>query len=89
MVKMSKEDKASIKKIYKDKLLTKFKADKMDYNDETKEKFLKFLKGHDVMVSQRNANFVLKREINRFRKSPLYDLEFDDQLNEAIRIIRK
>ena len=45
------------------------------------------LKEKNISISEKSAAFVLKREMNKFTKSPLYDLEFDNQLVEAIRIV--
>ncbi len=80
-----KKEKGAIQKIYEDKLLGKFVKPKTQYNDETREAFLKLLREKNIELSRRTAFFILKREIDRYKKRELYDLEFDDQLKAAIK----
>jgi carboxyl-terminal processing protease len=84
---ISKEDSEIIKNIYKDKILEVFIKENKEYNQLNKNKFMALLKEKKFSISEKSANFILKREITKFTKSPLYDLEFDNQLGEAIRII--
>jgi carboxyl-terminal processing protease len=84
---ISKEDSDKIKILYKNKTLEKFVKENKEYNQVNKNKFMALLKEKNLTVSEKSANFILKREIYKYTKSPLYDLEFDNQLGEAIRII--
>jgi carboxyl-terminal processing protease len=85
---ISKEDTDKLRIIYRDKILEKFIKDNKEYNPETQKKFLALLKEKNLSIQEKDANFILKKEINRFSKSPLYDLEFDNQLIEAIKTVQ-
>ncbi|MCP4134190.1 MAG: S41 family peptidase [bacterium] len=87
--KLSKEDKASLNKIYKEKLLDKFVIKGMIYNAETKNKLKAYLEGKKIKLSDKTTNFILKSKINRYKKRALYDLEFDNQLVSAINKLNK
>ncbi len=89
MNKIPKSDKENINKIFKDRLLEEFIKTHKVYNDENREKLMQYLKDKNMKISKDSASFIFKRELYKFSKSPLYDLEFDNQLNEAIRIISK
>lgn len=80
-----KDDKEGLKKLLKENLLRKFlKAHpNAQYNDKTINQFSAFLKRKGVQVSDITARYLLKREM--ILKSPLYDLEFDNQLRRAIK----
>ena len=78
-----------LKKISKDKLLNEFVSIKTVYNDNTKSEFKKFLSGRNVKISDTTADFILKREVSKYHKSQIYDLEFDNQLTAAIEKLKK
>ncbi len=82
--KMSKEDTINLKTIRSKKLLDHFAKKGMEYNDETKKRFMQFLLSKKLKLTERTANFILKNRINRYKKQVLYDLEFDKQLTTAI-----
>ena len=73
-----------IKKISKDKLLNEFVSIKTVYNEKTKSEFKNFLQSRNIKISDVSADFLLKREIGKYHKSQIYDLEFDNQLTAAI-----
>jgi carboxyl-terminal processing protease len=85
---ISIEDSDKLRVIYKEKILEKFAKDHKEYNEETQKKFMALLKEKNLLMSEKDANFILKKEINRYAKSPLYDLEFDNQLVEAVKIVQ-
>ena len=78
-----------LKKISRDKLLNEFVSIKTAYNDKTKEEFKKFLLSKNVKISDTTADFILKREITKYHKDQIYDLEFDNQLTAAIEKLSK
>ncbi len=80
-----KSEEKAIQKIYMNKILAGFVNTKTRYNEETKKSFIELLRDKKIELSSRTAFFLLKREINRYRKKALYDLEFDDQLKAAIK----
>ena len=83
--KFSEEDMKGLKALREKKLMDDFASRDTAYDDETRTSFRAFLTERGVRLSERTADFVLKDWINRYRKKPLYDLEFDIQLNEAVR----
>ncbi|MBP7734994.1 MAG: S41 family peptidase [Spirochaetes bacterium] len=85
--KLSEGEMKNLKVIRDRKLLEQFVKKDMDYTVETKEAFRRLLAKNGVTLSDKTVNFILKDWIYRFRKKPLYDLEFDQQLNEAIKHI--
>ena len=85
--KISPEDKDQIEVIMKKKILENFAVSNKSYNDDTRQKFRRLLKDNNITISEKTADYILKREILKYSKPPLYDLEFDNQLNESIRII--
>ena len=85
--KLSEEDMKNIKIVRDKKLLEQFVKKDTEYTPDTRESFGKYLVKNDVVLTGRTADFILKDWIYRFRKKQLYDLEFDTQLNEAIKNI--
>jgi carboxyl-terminal processing protease len=84
---ISKEDTEKIRIIYKEKIVDKFAKSNKEYTRENINKFVEYLKEKKLSISEKNAAFVLKREINKYGKTPIYDLDFDNQLVEAVKII--
>lgn len=81
---LSSEDRESLKKIQEKKLLESFVTDDLTYNEETRKGFVEMLEANDVKLSDKAAHYILKNRINRYQRKPLYDLEFDNQLKEAV-----
>jgi carboxyl-terminal processing protease len=78
-----------LKKISRDKLLNEFVSIKTVYNEKTKAEFKKFLQDKSVKISDTTADFILKREITKYHKDQIYDLEFDNQLTAAMEKLNK
>ena len=74
----------ALKKISRDKLLNEFVSVKTVYDEKTRSEFKKFLTARNINISERTADFLLKREVGKYHKNRIYDLEFDNQLNAAI-----
>lgn len=73
-----------LKKVSRDKLLNEFVSIKTVYNDNTKAEFRKFLQSRNIKISDSTADFIFKREVAKYHKNQIYDLEFDSQLTSAI-----
>lgn len=84
---ISKPDKENIKIISKKDILNNFVKSHKMYNKENIKKFKNLLKKEGLSIADKNAEYILKKEVYRYKKTPLYDLEFDKQLTEAIKII--
>ncbi|MCB1176399.1 MAG: peptidase S41, partial [Leptospiraceae bacterium] len=75
-------------KILKDKLLSKFTKDNPEgYSEKTINKLLAQLKNDNIKIRPVFAKFLLKREYSLSQKQPIFDREFDPQLNKAIEIL--
>lgn len=74
----------ALKKISKDKVLNEFVSIKTVYDEKSRLEFKKFLTGKNIVISDKTADFLLKREVGKYHKNRIYDLEFDNQLNAAI-----
>jgi carboxyl-terminal processing protease len=85
--KLSESEMKNLKIIRDKKILEHFVRKETDYTEETKASFRGALVKNGVTLSDKTANYILKDWIYRFKKKPLYDLEFDLQLNEAIKHI--
>jgi len=85
----SDSDRENIRLMNKKKFWDKFVSKDMVYNSESKGKFRKFLKNNNIKLSSETGNLLLKNRIFRYKKRPLYDLEFDNQLVSAIGKITK
>jgi carboxyl-terminal processing protease len=87
--KMSKEDRDAMNVINRDKLVEKYGHNAKDYSDQNRQAFRDYLKKNNVAVSDRLSDMLLKDNIYRYQKRPVYDLEFDDQLVSAIDLLNK
>lgn len=85
--KLSESEMKNLKIIRDKKILEHFVRKETDYTEETKASFRGALVKNGVTLPDKTANYILKDWIYRFKKKPLYDLEFDLQLNEAIKHI--
>lgn len=84
----SESDMKGIRALHEKKLLERFAVKQTKYTQETRESFHRYLEEHQVVLSPHAADFVLKEWLYRHGKRPVYDLEFDRQLNEAVKRMR-
>lgn len=84
---LSAADRESSREIERKKILEKFINNDMDYNDVMVKRFQLFLKNNGITLSERAMRYILKSSLLRYKKRPLYDLEFDNQLVEALKKI--
>ncbi|MDY6934320.1 MAG: S41 family peptidase [Spirochaetota bacterium] len=82
-------DKENISVIIKEGLTEKFVASNGIYSDENVKRFKDFLDSKGLSISLHSAGFILKREISKYSKRPIYDMEYDNQLKQAIAIINE
>jgi len=87
MATISREEQKQINILLKEKILQNFIDKHPKYDEATRKEFKDVLEKNNIKLSDDTANFILKSEIYRFAKKPLYDLEFDNQLSEAMKII--
>lgn len=77
-------DRKNLGRILNDRLVTEFVKNNKTYNDTTVAAFKRFLEEKGLPLSDKVARFHLKHEIGRLQPSPLYDLEFDSELQKAL-----
>ncbi|HRT76644.1 MAG TPA: S41 family peptidase [Spirochaetota bacterium] len=85
--KLSESEMKNLKIVREKKILEQFVRKETEYTEETKASFRAALSKDGVILPDKTANYILKDWMYRFKKKPLYDIEFDLQLNEAIRHI--
>jgi carboxyl-terminal processing protease len=88
-VKLTKSESTNVVLFQKKKLLKKFYKKGMKYDDATRTLFRNFLKRNSIELSSRTSDFILKEQVNRYRKRKSYDLEFDTQLTKTLEYIAK
>jgi carboxyl-terminal processing protease len=84
---LTEGDMKNMKAVKDRKLLDAFVKKDTEYTPESKKAFCAYLSQNGITLSEKAACFMLKDRLIRFKKKPLYDLEFDNQLNRAIRQI--
>ncbi len=85
--KLSENDMKNLKIARDKRLFEEFGKKETEYTPEAKIAFRQFLSKNGVSLSEKTGNFFLKDWIFRYKKKPLYDLEFDAQLTEAMKRI--
>ncbi len=86
---ISQDEQKQINIMMKKKLLDTFAETHKKYNEETRKQFYEFIKKNNIDLSSKTADYVLKNEIAGISKRPVYDLEFDRQLREALKVINE
>lgn len=82
------DEKTQIDKLLKQNLLQEFvKENSSGYTPENIQKWLDKLQSLDIKIRPALAKYLLKREYQLTEKAPIYDLEFDPQLQRAIEIL--
>jgi carboxyl-terminal processing protease len=82
-------DNEGLKSIGRKRLLAEFVDSKTEYNKEARDTFKKILAENNIKLTQKTADYILKREIGKYHKSLPYELEFDNQLITAIEKLKK
>lgn len=82
-------DNDGLKAIGRGGILAGFVDSKTEYNMDTRNKFKAILAEKKIKLSDKTADYILKREIGKYHKSLPYDLEFDNQLITAIDRLKK
>ena len=80
----TKKERFHIRDIIETKILEKFIKENKTYNEDSVKKLKTLLKENDIILTDYALRYVLKREINRMGKPPVYDLELDTQLLKAL-----
>ncbi|MGL4370581.1 MAG: hypothetical protein ACRCUT_13045, partial [Spirochaetota bacterium] len=73
---------------FNDKLFEEFSKTHPEYNAENRKLFADFLKGKNISLSDKVSSYFYKQELYRYKQNPLYDLEFDQELNKALELYK-
>jgi hypothetical protein len=85
---LSKDEQRELTRANNDKSIEEYLNSKIDYNDQTRKEFLDLLKDKKYAISDKVASYTLKQRVFRGKNLPLYDLEFDTELNKALELYR-
>ena len=78
-------DEDELNKASTEKVIGAFVNSKTADDLKTREEFKKYLADKGIKISDRTSGYILKYEVARFHKPEIYDLEFDNQLNTALK----
>ncbi|MGL4368978.1 MAG: S41 family peptidase [Spirochaetota bacterium] len=81
-------DKKNLGRAFNDKLFEEFSKTHPEYNAENRKLFADFLKGKNISLSDKVSSYFYKQELYRYKQNPLYDLEFDQELNKALELYK-
>jgi carboxyl-terminal processing protease len=81
------DDKTQIEKLSKTTFIQNFVKDNPGYTEKNIKAFQDFLTKKGYKLNKTISRFLLKKENAIGEKSPVYDREFDPQLNKAIEIL--
>jgi C-terminal processing protease CtpA/Prc len=85
---LSKDEQRELSRATNDKSIEEYLNRKIDYTDQTRKEFLDLLKEKKYAISDKVASYTLKQRVFRGKGIPLYDLEFDTELDKALEIYR-
>ncbi len=83
----SEKERPMINRVYREKLVEEFVRNHRAYTAQSRKEFIDFLAAKDIKISEKNAYFILKSEIGKYSKQPVFDLEFDTQLKTALDVV--
>jgi hypothetical protein len=78
-------DEEELNRASTEKVIGTFVNSKTVDDQNTREEFQKYLAEKGIKISGRTSGYILKYEVARFHKPAIYDLEFDNQLNTALK----
>jgi len=81
------DEKNNLDKIIKSNIVNTFVSENPGYTDKNVNLFIELLNKKGLKLRTQVARYVLKREYNLGQSAPIFDREFDLQLNKAIDIL--
>ncbi len=81
------EEKLSLDKILKGNYLSSFVSENPGYSEKNSSLFLEQMTKNGIKLRPEVGRYILKREYSLGQPTPVYDREFDLQLNRAIEIL--
>ena len=80
------EDRKNLGRAFNDKLFETFAKSHTDYTDANRKQLEDFLREKGTPLSAKVSAYFFKQELYKFKPTPLYDLEFDTELNKALEL---
>jgi carboxyl-terminal processing protease len=81
-------DRKNLGRAFNDKLFEDFAKTHADYSDANCALLTAYLKDKNAPLSAKVSAYFYKQELYKFKPTPLYDLEFDAELNKAIELYK-
>ncbi len=81
------EERNSLDKLVKGNMVSSFVSENPGYSEKNVSNFSEFLNKKGIKLRPQVARYVLKREYTLGQVTPIFDREFDIQLNKAIEIL--
>jgi carboxyl-terminal processing protease len=79
-------DKKNLSRAYNDHVFEEFVKTNKEYSDKSRKAIAEYLKSKNLAMSENISSYYLKMELGRYKASPLYDLEFDNELVKALEL---
>lgn len=83
------DEKFYLEKMQKGNLLSPFVKEHPGFNERNLDLFIEILQKKSIKIRPELARYLLKREYSVGEKLPVFDREFDVQLNKAIEVLSK
>lgn len=81
-------DRKNLGRAINDKVFEEFAKTHPEYNEVSRTELMAFLKTKNLLLTEKVAAILYKQELDRYKPSPLYDLEFDTELAKALEILK-
>ncbi|HSV56153.1 MAG TPA: S41 family peptidase, partial [Magnetospirillaceae bacterium] len=84
---LADEESAELSRILEQRLIANFAREKPNATEEERRAFVRGLLGSGVRLPERLLNRLVRDEVQRTSIAPAFDLDYDIQLQEAVRIL--
>lgn len=81
-------DKKNLSRAFTDKVFEDFAKTNKDYNSNSVAALTDLLKTKGFAVSEKTAAYFYKLELGRYKPSPMYDLEYDNELKKTLELFK-
>ncbi len=86
---LTDEETEELSRLLEERTFTNFAKEHPDATEAAKKEFVRKLRESGVKLSERLLDRLLRNEFQRTSIAPAYDLEYDIQLQEAVRILNE
>jgi carboxyl-terminal processing protease len=82
------DDRKNLGRAFNDKLFEEFAKTHAEYTESNRKLLVDFLIKKNAPISEKTASYFYKQELYRYKPSPLFDREFDIELNKALELYK-